>query len=141
MLAAATAGLALSSGFSGFSASRSAVQVRSTDAAMMSRFNGEVWSFEAKKALFDEWDPEKPRDYDNFNPFERNDEGQVADTNGCFPGQSRGYKVPTRPDVNWAIQQEQNKKMEELKLLPKFNIKGKPGNYNTKWQENLGAPP
>ena len=37
MLAAATAGLALSSGFSGFSASRSAVQVRSTDAAMMSR--------------------------------------------------------------------------------------------------------
>ena len=107
----------------------------------MAGFNGEVWSFEAKKALFDEWDPEKPRDYDNFNPVERNDEGQVADTNGCFPGQSRGYKVPTRPDVNWAIQQEQNKKMEELKLLPKFNIKGKPGNYNTKWQENLGAPP
>ena len=100
-----------------------------------------MWSFEAKKALFDEWDPEKPRDYDNFNPFERNNEGQVCDTNGCFPGQSRGYKPPERPDVNWAIQQEQNKKMEELKQLPKFQITGKPGNYNTKWQDGLPAPP
>ena len=24
----------------------------------MAGFNGEVWSFEAKKALFDEWDPD-----------------------------------------------------------------------------------
>ena len=64
----------------------------------MAGFNGEVWSFEAKKALFDEWDPEKPRDYDNFNPFERNDEAAMCDTNGCFPGQSRGYQSPNRPD-------------------------------------------
>ena len=40
--------------------------------------------------IFDKWDPEKPRDYNNFNPFERNDEAQQCDKNGCFPGQSRG---------------------------------------------------
>ena len=64
-------------------------------------FDG-VWSFEAKKAMYDLWDPALPRTYTNFNPFERNDEAQMCDTNGCFPGQSRGYKAPVRPDVDWA---------------------------------------
>ena len=90
---------------------------------------GDIWGFEAKKACFDAWDPEKPRDYDNFNPFERNDEGALCDTNGCFPGQSRGYKSPNRPDQSWAIMQEEAKLMEELKQDPKFSITGKPGNF------------
>merc|ERR1719197_2000249 len=38
-----------------------------------------IWGFEAKKAVYDAWDPEKPRDYDNFNPFERNDENAMCD--------------------------------------------------------------
>ena len=29
-------------------------------------------------ALMNAWDPEKPRSYDNFNPFERNDEARSA---------------------------------------------------------------
>ena len=90
---------------------------------------GDVWSFEAKKAIYDQWDPEKPRDYDNFNPFESNDESSKPDTNGCFPGQSRGYKSPNRPDQSWAIMQEEAKLMEELKQDPKFSITGKPGNF------------
>lgn len=167
MLAAATFGLALSSGYVGIAGGRPAVAVRSADALMMSRarfsirftipahstlhahlmlllttgMNGKVWDFDAKKAIFDDWNPEMPRNYDNFNPFERNDEGQQCDTNGCFPGQSKGYQSPLRPDVSWAIQQEINAKMDQLKTNPKFNVKGRPGNFSPKWQESLGAPP
>jgi len=100
-----------------------------------------VWGFEAKKAVFDLWDPEKPRSYTNFNPFERNDESSMCDTNGCFPGQSRGYKSPVRPEQSWEIMQEERKKMEELKKDPKFSVTGKPGNFRLKWQDGLGAPP
>ena len=100
-----------------------------------------VWSFEAKKAVFDLWDPSKPRDYTNFNPFERNDEAQMCDTNGCFPGQSRGYKAPVRPDVDWAEQTRINQEMDKLKTDPKFSISGQPGNFKLNWQDNLGPPP
>ena len=31
--------------------------------------------------------------------------------------------------------------MDELAKEPKFQSKGKPGNFSLKWQENLGAPP
>ena len=100
-----------------------------------------VWGFEAKKAVFDAWDPEKPRDYQNFNPFERNDEAQMCDGNGCFPGQSKGYKPPNRPDVSWAIQQEISKATDALKESePKFSVTGKPGNFSPKWQDTLGPP-
>jgi len=102
---------------------------------------GNIWGFDAKKAIYDQWNPDAPRDYNNFNPFERNDEGSMADTNGCFPGQSRGYKSPNRPDQSWAIMQEEKIKMEALGQDPKFQLKGKPGNFSPKWQESLGAPP
>merc|ERR1711934_134974 len=102
---------------------------------------GDVWGFEAKKAVYDAWDPEKPRDYNNFNPFERNDESSMCDTNGCFPGQSKGYKVPNRPDVSWAQQEEHKKNMDALKQEAKFNTTGKPGNFPLSWQKNLGVPP
>ena len=89
---------------------------------------------------YNAWDPEKPRSYDNFNPFERNDEAQMCDTNGCFPGQGKGYVVPNRPDINWARQQELNAIMEELKKEPKFQTTGKPGNWSPKWQDGMPAP-
>jgi len=101
----------------------------------------DIWGIDAKTAIFNAWDPEKPRDYDNFNPFERNDEGSMCDTNGCFPGQSRGYKSPLRPDQSWAIMNAEKQAMEELKKNPKFDLTGKPGNWIRKWQDNLGAPP
>ena len=31
--------------------------------------------------------------------------------------------------------------MEKLALEPKFQTTGKPGNWNRKWQDKLGAPP
>merc|ERR1719456_933604 len=37
---------------------------------------GGVWGLDAQTACFNAWDPEKPRDYNNFNPFERNDVSQ-----------------------------------------------------------------
>jgi len=103
-------------------------------------FDG-IWSFDAKKWVYEQWDPEKPRTYENFNPFERNDESAMCDTNGCFPGQSRGYKSPMRPDQSWEIMQKERAAMDELKKEAKFNSSGKPGNFSLGWQENLGAPP
>jgi hypothetical protein len=91
--------------------------------------------------VYDKWDPEKPRNYENFNPFERNDEGSMCDSNGCFPGQSRGYQPPNRPDVSWELMKEHNAKMDALKQEAKFNLKGKPGNFSLGWQKNLGATP
>jgi hypothetical protein len=103
-------------------------------------FDG-IWGIDAKTAVFNVWDPESPRTYTNFNPFERNDEAAMCDVNGCFPGQSRGYKVPNRPDTSWAIMQAEAAEMDKLKADPKFSVTGKPGNFNRKWQDSLGAPP
>ena len=103
----------------------------------------DIWGFDAKKACFDAWDPEKPRDYDNFNPFERNDEGAMCDFNGCFPGQSRGYKSPTRPDVSFAKMQEEKAMVDQVIASPKGQSTGKPGNWKRSWQDEpvkLGAP-
>lgn len=119
--------------------------VKAPSASMMfqttveSKFDG-IWSHEAKMECYAQWDPEAPRSYDNFNPFERNDEAQQCDVNGCFPGQGKGYQVPNRPDINWARQQELNAIMEELKKEPKFQSTGKPGNWSPKWQDGMNAP-
>jgi len=121
---------------------RPVVQARAQAPQMadISAFNG-IWGFDAQKSIFEAWNPEAPRDYENFNPFERNLDGAKCDANGCFPGESRGYQPPNRPDVNWAIMQEEKVKMDELAKDPKWGLKGKPGCYTLKWQEKLGAPP
>merc|ERR1719478_1624348 len=123
-------------------ASRPVIQARAPVTQMydISAFD-DIWGMEAKTACFNDWDPEKPRDYNNFNPFERNDEAAMADTNGCFPGQSRGYTSPNRPDQSWDIMQKERQLMDELAKEAKFNTKGKPGNFSLNWQKNLGAPP
>ena len=122
-------------------AMRPAVQARATAQMYDISAFDEIWGIEAKTACFNDWDPEKPRTYDNFNPFERNDEGAMADTNGCFPGQSKGYKSPNRPDQSWEIMQAERAIMDKLKEDPKFSVTGKPGNWFRKWQDKLGAPP
>jgi len=100
-----------------------------------------IWGFDRQKEVFLEWNPDAPRTYSNFNPFERNLDGAKADENGCFPGESRGYKSPNRPDVSWAIMQEEKLKLEELSKHPNWGLKGKAGCYSLKWQDSLGAPP
>jgi len=124
------------------SVARPAVQVRAAAAQMadISAFD-DIWGYDAKKAVFDSWDPEKARDYDNFNPFERNDEGAVCDTNGCFPGQSRGYKSPNRPNVDFGTMNEEKAKVEAIMTSAKGSTTGKPGNWIRAWQDNLGSPP
>ena len=97
-----------------------------------------------REAVYDAWDPEKPRDYLNFNPFERNDEGAMCDFNGCFPGQSRGYTVFTRPDVSFGKMQEEKAMVDQVLASPKGMITGKPGNWKRSWQDEpvkLGAVP
>merc|ERR1719163_1875512 len=141
MLAAAAGALVASSGLMA-GVARPAVQVRAQGPQMydLSAFD-DIWGFDAKKACYDAWDPSKPRDYDNFNPFERNDEGAMCDTNGCFPGQSKGYKSPTRPDVSYGEMQKEKDEVEAIMSSPKGSSKGQPGNWQRKWQDNLGAPP
>ena len=102
---------------------------------------GDVWGMDAKTACFEAWDPEKPRDYENFNPFERNDEGAMCDTNGCFPGQSRGYTPPNRPDVSFQTMAAEKEAIEKIKSSPKGSTTGKPGNWSRKWQDSLGPTP
>jgi hypothetical protein len=100
-----------------------------------------IWGFDRQKEIFLAWDPESPRTYTNFNPFERNLDGAKADSNGCFPGESRGYQPPNRPDVSYAQMQEEKVKLDELAQHPNWGKKGCPGCYSLKWQNNLGAPP
>ena len=115
------------------------VRVQSAQMYDISAFD-DIWGIEAKKVVFAAWDPEKPRDYENFNPFERNLDGAVSDANGCFPGESRGYKPPNRPDASWAIMNAEKQEMEVIKTDPKFGLSGKPGCYSLKWQDGLDAP-
>ena len=100
-----------------------------------------IWGFERQKELFLAWNPDAPRTYTNFNPFERNLDGAKCDANGCFPGESRGYQPPNRPNVDYKSMQEEKVKLEELSKHPNWGLKGKPGCYSLKWQEKLGAPP
>jgi len=100
----------------------------------------DIWGLPAKTEVFQAFNPALPRDYNNFNPFERNDDGSPCDKNGCFPGQDSAYMPPNRPDVSWDIQQANNAKMELLKADPKFSSRGQPGNWKRGWSKNLGSP-
>ena len=110
------------------------------DASALSEWDG-IWGFDRQKELFEAWDPSSPRTYTNFNPFERNLDGAKCDPNGCFPGESRGYQPPNRPDVSFAQMLEEKEKLEELSKHPNWGLTGKPGCFSLKWQDALGAPP
>ena len=43
----------------------------------------------AKKDVWGEWDPNSPRSDMNFNPFERDVNGNGPDCSGYFPGQGK----------------------------------------------------
>ena len=87
-----------------------------------------VWGFDRQKVIFEAWDPESPRTYTNFNPFERNLDGAKADANGCFPGESRGYQPPLRPDVSFAqMQEEKVSQARRARPAPQLGQEGLPG--------------
>ncbi len=41
-------------------------RVASSKVEMMSRFEGKIWTMEAKLAILDEWKPDEPRGYNNL---------------------------------------------------------------------------
>ena len=41
-------------------------RVASSKVEMMSRFEGKIWTMEAKVAILDEWKPDEPRGYNNL---------------------------------------------------------------------------
>ena len=100
-----------------------------------------IWGFDRQKQVFEAWNPDSPRTYTNFNPYERNLDGAKCDPNGCFPGESRGYMPPNRPDVSYGQMQEEKIALEELAKHPNWGKKGCAGCYSMKWQDGLGAPP
>merc|ERR1719231_734141 len=77
-------------------AEASAAAPAAAGASGLSEWDG-IWGFDRQKEIFLAWDPDSPRTYTNFNPFERNLDGAKADANGCFPGESRGYQPPNPP--------------------------------------------
>ena len=64
---------------------------------------------------------------DNFNPFEKNEDGNSCDTNGYYPGEGK-YKDPIRPDTSFALMNKEREVMESLMATPKAGQPG-PGNY------------
>jgi len=106
----------------------------------MSKYTGCVWDMDAKMDIFNQWNPDAPRDYDNFNPFERDDNGNCCDTNGKFPGEV-AYKDPQRPDTSFAIMQADRVVMEKINADPRMAITGKPGNWKFGWADGLGGVP
>lgn len=72
------------------------------------------------------WDPNSPRTAMNFNPFETF-EGNSPDASGKYPGEGR-YKDPVRPDVSFALMQEERKILDDIAANPKpGNVPGAPG--------------
>lgn len=74
---------------------------------MYGKYDEKEWGLPAKLDVYNSWDPNAPRSAMNFNPFETY-EGNSPDASGFYPGEGR-YKDPMRPDVNYALMQEERK--------------------------------
>mmetsp|Transcript_32420 Transcript_32420/g.41705 ORF Transcript_32420/g.41705 Transcript_32420/m.41705 type:complete len:128 (+) Transcript_32420:38-421(+) len=80
-------------------------------------YDDKLFDNEAKKDLYEKWDPTSPRSGKNFNPFETY-KGNSCDASGVFPGEPR-YKDPIRGDVSFAIMMEEKAEAEEREANPK----------------------
>lgn len=90
------------------------------------KYDGQLWDNEAKKDIYNSWDPNQPRSPMNFNPFETF-EGNSPDASGFFPGEGF-YKDPIRPDVSFDIMMAERKEAEERAANPKpGDVPGAPG--------------
>jgi len=66
----------------------------------------------------------------NFNPFERNPDGNPCDCSGYFPGEAK-YKDPQRPDTDFATMMAEKEIMAEIEANKKpGDVPGAPGCYN-----------
>eukprot|EP00529_Nitzschia_sp_RCC80_P034803 CAMPEP_0113481332 /NCGR_PEP_ID=MMETSP0014_2-20120614/22354_1 /TAXON_ID=2857 /ORGANISM="Nitzschia sp." /LENGTH=122 /DNA_ID=CAMNT_0000374825 /DNA_START=3 /DNA_END=368 /DNA_ORIENTATION=+ /assembly_acc=CAM_ASM_000159 len=83
----------------------------------MGEYDGKLWDNDAKKVVYEKWDPAAARSVNNFNPFETFD-GNSPDASGRYPGET-GYKDPTRGDVNFQQMMIEREEIEERKKNPK----------------------
>jgi len=60
-------------------------------------YDDKLWDNEAKKLIYDKWDPNAARSPMNFNPFETYG-GNSPDASGYFPGEGF-FKDPQRGDI------------------------------------------
>merc|ERR1719458_1624703 len=89
-----------------------------------------VFGCPEKKDLWENWDPNSPRSETNFNPFERNADGNACDCSGYFPGEGK-YSDPARPDVDFAAMMAEKTAMAEIEANPKAgDVPGAPGRLN-----------
>jgi len=80
-------------------------------------YDDKLWDNDAKKDVYNKWDPATARSGKNFNPFETF-KGNSCDASGVYPGEPR-YKDPTRGDVSFAIMMEEKAEAEERDANPK----------------------
>jgi len=91
------------------------------------KYEGKEFGFPEKKDLWESWDPNAPRSETNFNPFERNTDGNAPDCSGYFPGEGK-YNDPQRPDVDFASMMAEKEQMAEIEANPKAgDVPGAPG--------------
>ena len=80
-------------------------------------YDDKLWDQDAKKDVYNKWDPSSPRSTRNFNPFETY-KGNSCDASGIYPGEPR-YKDPMRGDVNFAIMMAEKADADERAANPK----------------------
>jgi hypothetical protein len=92
-------------------------------------YDDKLWDQDAKKDVYNKWDPNSPRSTRNFNPFETF-KGNSPDASGIYPGENR-YKDPTRGDANFQTMMAEKADAEERAANPKAGeAKGCPGCKN-----------
>ena len=92
-------------------------------------YDDKLWDNEAKKDVYNQWDPNAPRSGLNFNPFETYG-GNSPDASGIYPGELR-YKDPQRGDVNFQSMMDERTEAEERAANPKpGNVPGCAGCKN-----------
>merc|ERR1719203_780868 len=80
-------------------------------------YGEKLFDNDAKKDVYNKWDPASPRSGKNFNPFETY-KGNSPDASGVYPGEPR-YKDPIRGDVSFAIMMEEKAEGEKREKNPK----------------------
>ncbi|KAL7460465.1 hypothetical protein ACHAXS_000917 [Conticribra weissflogii] len=92
-------------------------------------YDEKLWDQDAKKDVYNKWDPNSPRSTRNFNPFETF-KGNSPDASGIYPGEPR-YKDPVRGDANFQTMMAERADAEERAANPKSgDAPGCPGCKN-----------
>eukprot|EP00956_Cyclotella_meneghiniana_P019343 scaffold33090_cov38-Cyclotella_meneghiniana.AAC.8 len=84
-------------------------------------YDDKLWDQDAKKDVYNKWDPNSPRSTRNFNPFETF-KGNSPDASGIYPGEPR-YKDPQRGDQSYQTMLDEKADAEARAANPK----GSPG--------------